>query len=129
MGNIPKHLSVFLQNQLSLKGMSVRRMSALAKVSPGFWARVIRGERNPPRDEMQLNRVGSVLGLKPDMISILANRIPQRYLKEITKNPEKLSSLVKAKNYRSKGKNDARSFRKKIDESRKLRNEDFDVIL
>ncbi|MBU2529055.1 helix-turn-helix domain-containing protein [bacterium] len=63
------------------KRLSIRQLAIKSDTAPGFLARVLRGERNPPHDENLLCKIANILGFDSDYLIFAAGRIPDKYEK------------------------------------------------
>jgi transcriptional regulator with XRE-family HTH domain len=72
--------------------MSIRRVSRRAELDPSFFAKVLRGERNPPDDERVLRRLAEALSVEPLELLLSVGRLPAEWRAK-TDRPEVLAAL------------------------------------
>lgn len=77
---------------MKAKRMSIRRVSRHAEVDPSFFAKVLRGERNPPDDERVLRRLAEALAVEPLELLLSVGRLPAEWRAK-TDRPEVLAAL------------------------------------
>lgn len=77
---------------MKAKRMSIRRVSRHAEVDPSFFAKVLRGERNPPDDERVLRRLADALAVEPEDLLLSVGRLPAEWRAKADR-PEVLAAL------------------------------------
>lgn len=84
--------SQLVRQQMKAKHLSIRRISRRAEVDPSFFAKVLRGERQPPDNEKVLRRLAEALSLEPLQLLLSVGRLPAEWRVQ-SERPETLRAL------------------------------------
>src|SRR5687768_5277141 len=86
------NFSQLVRQQMKTKRVSIRRVSRHAELDPSFFAKVLRGERNPPDDERVLRRLAEALSVEPVDLLLSVGRLPAEWRAKADR-PEVLAAL------------------------------------
>lgn len=78
-----------------LKGMGLRELARIARISPTFLSKVEAGN-GPPPTEARVRELARVLGVDEDELVVLSGRVPSELTRIIARHPREYVDLVRA---------------------------------